>query len=115
MHLPNVDQARVTESKISEYLLALGHPTGRDKARFFRALGFDSDRPFELRGALLNHAASHTVSSVQQTRFGVKYVVDGRIVGPTGRTAQIRSVWVVAQGEGFPRLVTAYPLRGAER
>jgi hypothetical protein len=112
MYLPNVDKADVTESKISGYLLAVDQPSGRGKALFFRALGFSLDHPVDLRSALLQHAASHTVSSVHQTSFGAKYLIEGQIVGPAGATAQIRSVWFIGSDERIPRLITAYPVRG---
>jgi len=114
MYLPHVDEAIVPERKISHYLLAVDHPTGRNKARFFRGLGFRQERPDILRRALLQHAASDAVSSIQQTHFGAKYLVDGRIRGPAGDTATIRSVWFVETGERSPRF-TAYPLRGLQR
>ena len=43
------------------------------------------------------------------TRFGQKYVVDGTIVGPTGRSAPLVVVWIILAGEDYPRFVTAYP------
>jgi hypothetical protein len=43
------------------------------------------------------------------THFGTKYVVRGILVGPTGRTAVIISLWFVPRGEPAPRFITAYP------
>jgi hypothetical protein len=40
--------------------------------------------------------ANNAVSSVQQTPFGAKYLIDGQISGPTGTA-------------------TAYPLRGTQK
>ena len=114
MYLPNAGEAHVAESKITGYLLAIDHPTGRGKAVTCRALGFQSDQPVDLKNALLQHAAINAVSSVQRKSFGAKYLIDGRIVGPTGDTARIRSVWFIGNGEHIPRLITAYPLRGVE-
>jgi hypothetical protein len=114
MHLPNFREARIPEPKISAYLLALDHPFGRGKALFFNSLGFRAGQPADLRHALLQHAADNAVSSVQQTSFGFKYLIDGRIRGPAG-TAEIRSVWFIEIGESSPRLITAYPLRGVHK
>lgn len=115
MPLPNIDKAQVSESKISSYLLADDHPTGRGKALFFRTLGFRKDQPDALRRALLQHAAGNEVSSFQQTSFGTKYLIDGRVFGPNGISAAIRSIWFIETGERSPRLITAYPLRGVKR
>jgi len=84
-------------------------------ALFFNNLGFRNDQPDVLRRALLQHVADNAVSSVQQTPFGVKYLIDGQISGPTGAAAAIRSVWFVEAGERSPRFVTAYPLRGTQQ
>lgn len=40
---------------------------------------------------------------------GSKYVVEGRIEGPSGRSAMVLSVWIIDHGSDAPRLVTAYP------
>ncbi len=42
-------------------------------------------------------------------RNGVHYVVHGPINTPSGRIAQIVTVWLVETGPNVPRLVTAYP------
>ena len=78
---------------------------GRSRALFLNGLGFRQDHPDVLRRALLQHAADNAVCSVQLTPFGAKYLIEGRISGPTGAAATIRSVW----------FVTAYPLRGTQR
>jgi hypothetical protein len=115
MHLPHIDEAFVPEPKISGYLLADDHPTGRSKALFFSSLGYRRDRPAVLVSALLQHAADNEVSSVAPTPFGVKYLIDGRISGPTGTAVLIRSIWFIERGERRPRFVTAYPLRGVQK
>jgi len=115
MQLPHVDEAHVPESKISGYLLADDHPSGRSKAQFFNSLGFRRDQPAALRRALLQHATDNAVSSVQQTLFGAKYLIDGRISGPTGTASAIRSIWFIEVGERGPRPITAYPLRGVQK
>lgn len=115
MHLPNIEEAYVTEPKLSGYLLAVDHASGRSKALFLNSLGFRKDQPDVLRRALLQHAADNAISSVQLTPFGTKYLIEARISGPTGIAATIRSVWFVETGERGPRFVTAYPLRGTQK
>jgi hypothetical protein len=115
MRLPHVNEAHVPEAKLSGYLLAADHASGRSKAMFLGRLGFQRDQPDVLRRALLQHAADDAVSSVRLTSFGAKYLIEGRISGPTGTAAAIRSVWFVEIGERSPRFVTAYPLRGMQK
>jgi hypothetical protein len=35
--------------------------------------------------------------------------VHGTITGPSGRAAGVVAVWIILNGEDFPRFVTAYP------
>jgi uncharacterized membrane protein YhaH (DUF805 family) len=65
--------------------------------------------------ALLQRAEGSEVSSVKQTPFGARYLVDGRISGPTGSAALIRNVWFVENDERSPRVFTAYLLRGVQK
>ena len=48
----------------------------------------------------------------QHTSYGQKYAIRATLVGPTGGSAEVVSVWVVRTGEEFPRFVTAYPEGG---
>ena len=48
----------------------------------------------------------------KKTPFGTRYVVEGIMEVPDGRTPSIRSVWFVAEGEEIPRFATAYPAGG---
>ena len=45
----------------------------------------------------------------EQTQYGQKYVIRATLVGPTGSSAKVVSVWVVRTGEEFPRFLTADP------
>jgi len=55
-------------------------------------------------------AASEEVAEVIPTPYGVKYVVDGTLAGPTGAVSRIRTIWVMEEGVQIPRFVTAYPM-----
>jgi hypothetical protein len=110
MKLPNAEHAIIASDKLSDYLLSKSHLIGRWKARFFLSIGFRETRVDELRNALIHVARNGEVKTTIATEFGVKYVVEGVILGPSGRRAAIRTVWVVETGQNRPRLVTAYPL-----
>lgn len=113
MKLPHLDQAFVETQKITDYLLSEEKSGG--KSAFFIAMGFSLAQPDVLRKALLAHAAAHEVVRRSATAHGVKYIVDGTMSMPDGRSAQVRSVWIVDTGSEAPRLVTAYPLQGASQ
>jgi len=109
MQLPNADQAQVDASKVTDYLLSSAHPDGRSKAQFFTAFGFRVEDPETLRQTLRKHAASGTVTASVESRYGVRYIVEGTLETPDGRNPTVRTVWILTPESGVPRLITAYP------
>lgn len=91
-----------------DYVLSREHPVGSAKARFFGQLGFDQQNWTVLRDELYG-SASNEAELGAATRFGQKYLVRGTITGPGGGTADVVAVWIILNGENFPRFVTAYP------
>ncbi len=109
MKLPNAASAVVPGEKIVDYLLSETHRDGRHKAAFFRGLGYTTQRPDELRSALISIANNDEVLHQENSPFGTRLVVDGIMKTPVGRTAYVRTVWFIEHGESTPRFVTAYP------
>lgn len=109
MKLPNAVNAIIDNEKILDYLLAIAHPVGGSKAVFFRSIGYN-ERNMELLGEqLLNIAVTCDAHEVKRSFYGVKYVVDGMIDSPTGRSARVRTIWIIEDGKDIARLVTAHP------
>ena len=115
MKLPQFEQAIIPKSKLTDYLLSRTHHNGRNKAAFFAAFGFTQETWEILADAFLRHVAEHDVVETEKTPFGTSYTVEGTLRAPDGRMPQIRVVWFIQNGETTPRLVTAYPLKGAAR
>src|SRR5687767_6141220 len=111
MELPNRDRATVPERKITHYLLSDTHPRGRGKAAFFQRYGFAPERPPELADALLDHAVHHPVARVEPSPVGLRYIIEGKLRCPDGRSPLVRSIWFIHNDEEIPRLASAYPLR----
>lgn len=109
MALPNPDRAVIDPFKIRDYLLAPAHPVGRFKARFFVSLGYTADQWEKLQSDILGIARSGTVSGETATAYGRKFEVDGILTALSGRSATVRTVWMIRAGEDFPRLVTVFP------
>lgn len=109
MLLPNAHLALVGREKITEYLLNPAHPDNGGKAPFFTALGFQREDWEMLSAALSKLALTTPVSQSMETRHGKKYIVDGAIETPTGKTPVVRTVWIIDRGATAARLVTAYP------
>lgn len=109
MSLPNADRALVDPAKIRDYLLAAAHPVGRFKARFFVSLGYAEEQWERLRDDILALGRSGDVSSETASAYGRKFEVDGILIGPSGRSATVRSVWIIRAEEDIPRLITVFP------
>ena len=108
MKLPNIERASIPERKITHCLLSTAHRDGQHKAKFFH--GFKAEAWQELAAALLNHARLHEVVETVPTPFGRNYVIEGSLPAPDGRTARVRVVWFIANGEETATLATPYPL-----
>jgi len=95
----------VNPNKILKYLLV-----DPEKSKFFKMLGY-SDKNWErLQSDLILLAQNNPRRLRQTTEFGEEYEITGEIVAPTGRKINIKSGWMVDEGESNTmRFVTAYP------
>lgn len=109
MQLPGGEHAIIEPRKLRDYLLSTSHPVGRFKAAFFVGLGYDQQAWGVLSADLRALAVNGDASPMEESPFGRKFEVLGRLKGPSGREADILSVWIILEGEDFPRFVTAYP------
>jgi hypothetical protein len=109
MKLPHAERALVDPRKLRDYALSPAHPVGRFKAAFFARLGFTTENWESLGLELRRLALQDSADLSDKTEFGQKYLIRGIIIGPTGVSAEIRSVWIILNGEQVPRLVTIYP------
>ena len=95
MKLPNRENAVVSAAKIKKYLLSETHPDGKHKAKFFQAFGFSLNDCQALDHAMRQHIADHEVAKIERSFFGTRYVVEGIMMAPDGRSPLIRTVWFV--------------------
>jgi hypothetical protein len=108
MNLPNAENVEIAREKLTDYLLNPLHPDGASKA-FYLAMGFTVERWEVLANALRVIAVAYPVERVSNSPHGTKYVVDGVLKTPCGKTPAVRTVWIIDHGAETPRLVTAYP------
>jgi hypothetical protein len=110
MKLPNAENAFVSLEKLRSYALDPTHRVGRHKARLFTALlGLGVEDAEELRDILLDTARTLDAELGEHGEHGQRYRIDFMLTW-RGRRALLRSAWIVRPEEGFPRLVTCYPL-----
>ena len=105
--MPYAQRSYVAREKITNYLLDVHHQRGGSKARFFVRFGFHLSEWETFAQALCDHGLRNEVIEIEETAFGMKYVVVGPIETPDGRNPNARTVWMVDRGTDFPRLVSA--------
>ncbi len=108
--LPNAEKVIIERKKIVKYLLNSEHHIGSSKANFFIKFGFCAEKWEVLANALRIHGQTNEVEKVYETGFGQRYVVEGKLNTPDGRSPHVRSVWQLDKDAVAPKLITAYPL-----
>ncbi len=111
MKVPNEDVAVVPRAKVVDYLLSESHFDGRHKAAFFRSFGFAPQDWQELAEALKRHVHQHEIAAEKPSPFGRRFIVEGIMQMPDGRTPLVRTIWFLRSEENRPCFVTAYPLK----
>ena len=113
--LPNGDRAEIDRRKIDGYVLDPEHRTGRHKARVFAAaLGMRADHADVLIEACHRAVAEGECRLERQNEHGAHYSV-AFILAFRGRSARVRSLWVVRPNEDFPRFVSAFVIEDDDR
>ena len=110
MKLPRSEYAIVDSAKLYDYCLSETHPRGRHKARVFESvLGMMRRDAEALRDILLRAAIQEDAVLGTSDEYGARYIIDFEL-NWTGRSARIRSSWIVRTGEQTPRFVTCFLL-----
>lgn|SRR5574341_166069 len=107
--LPHSDKAIIDETKIRDYVLSSSHPVGRFKAAVFLRMGYTQENWRQLVDDIRQFHLLSDADAVEKTAYGQKYAITGRLKGPNGQTATLRSIWIVRNEEQAPRFVTIYP------
>jgi hypothetical protein len=108
--LPHADEAVLDIRKLQDYCLSPSHPRGRHKARLFReALDLQRSDAAWLRDALLEAARSGEASQVAADAWGTHWRLEATI-RRHGKSAVVRTIWIVRTGESVPRFVTCWVL-----
>ena len=110
MKLPNGDRADLG-TKIEDYVLNPRHREGRHKARVFESvLGITLTNDDVLRQAILSAAEnSDDAEPLGNNGHGEVYILRFPVETQRGR-AMVLTVWIIRDGEDFPRLITCYIL-----
>lgn len=109
MKLPTGERAVIEPAKIRDYLLSSSHPVGRFKAPFFASLGYTTTNWRRLDEALRDLAVSGDAEPGRDSPYGQKYEIRGTLKGPSGKSAEVLTVWIILFGGDVPQFVTAFP------
>ncbi len=110
MKLPNSDKVVISREKLIDYILSETHSTGRFKARFFQALGFNRTNISFFETMLRTLANSEEINKVITSDYGTKYIIDGKVNTPSGKTIRLRTIWIIEKVQKRPRFITVYPV-----
>lgn len=106
---PMDPDAIIAPDKLSSYLL-VSRPLD-DKSQFLAQAGFTADNPEVLLSAIREHAASHEAVEDGENEYGTFLKVEGRLLGPNGRTLDVVTIWMRQTIDGTVRFVTLKPWR----
>lgn len=108
--LPHGDRAVLDIRKVRDYCLSPAHPRGRHKAQVFRgALDVGRGDAEWLRDVLLETARDGDASRLATDAWGSHWRIDVTI-RRHGKSAVVRTIWIVRTGENVPRFVTCWVL-----
>lgn len=111
MKIPNADHAVVDICKLLEYVLNPAHERGQHKARMFAAVfGLTAKDAETLRAYLLQVAQTHDVALGDKLQHGQMYRIDLTMTWHSV-SENVRTTWIVRNGEDFPRLVSCFVKR----
>lgn len=108
MKIPEAHNAVVERARIVDYLINMRFPDNRERASFFRRMGFHDENWADLSVALRRVIHCTEIGETIETHHGTKYIVKGALSGLDG-TFSICTVWVIERAGNPPRFVTAYP------
>jgi hypothetical protein len=110
LKLPNPQSAIIELAKLRDYCLSADHPRGRHKARVFReALGLSVDDAEWLQQKLLAGIQKYAAEQQETDSFGSRWRVDIPLTRQ-GKSAVVRTGWIIKTGEQLPRLITCWVL-----
>ena len=109
-YLPNVNKVRVDTRKVTHYALNPNNLSGgADKAKVFEsALGYNQSNATQLIEQIQSKLPKSEAVVGNLDKYGQRFTVDIPITGPNGRTAIVRTGWILEHGSDVPRMTTLF-------
>jgi len=108
--LPNLERASIAIEKLRDYVLNPGHPTGRNKARVFKAaLGLERKHAIAFAEVIKDTLGrAHAVKN-EESPYGPRWETHHKVFGLTGRAVIVSVAWIFkAEQPEVPVLITCY-------
>jgi Domain of unknown function (DUF6883) len=104
MKLPR--DSEIARVKVTHYLLKLREED--DKSKFLAQAGYTAAHAEQLLQDLRGLLAADA-EFVQNTEYGDKYQICGKLAGPNGRKLRVTTIWMIERATGKTKFVTLYP------
>lgn len=106
--IPNFENRVIDDRKLYAYALNESHIFNEGKAVGFNSiLGYNQDNWEELKINLEKNLANSHANKRKKDQHGERYEVITAMTGPSGKTANVLTGWVIGK-EGIPKLTTLY-------
>ncbi|MEO5913815.1 MAG: DUF6883 domain-containing protein [Luteolibacter sp.] len=99
----------IARTKITHYLLV--PQTRGDKSGFLKLAGYDSSQADQLIHDLRMQILVCEAVASESTAHGQFYEISCPLVGPNGRTLDIRTIWMKEHLSGQTKFITLIPER----
>lgn len=110
MRVPHAENAIVDIRKLRDYCLNSEHDDGKHKARLFLSiLEMTAEDAEALRQILLEVIKTQDAQLSRKDEFGQRYTLDF-LLEWKGKSAIVRSGWILEDRSEIPRLTTCFPL-----
>lgn len=97
--------AVIAEAKLTKYLLTLLPKD--DKSQYLASAGYTLENWQQLEQDLRQQILTLEAIPSGMTQYGQKYSITGNLMGPNGKTLQVKTIWIVS--ERITRFVTLFP------
>lgn len=107
--IPNFSKATIDPRKLTDYALNPNHPVGGNKAKVFEsALGYNQSNASQLMKQIQKNLANTLATLGKADQYGQRYTVDILIKGANGKTATVRTEWIIKSGSNTPEMTTLF-------
>jgi len=107
--IPNFSKAKIDPRKLTDYALNPNHPVGGNKAKVFEsALGYNQSNASQLMKQIQKNLPNTPATLGKADQYGQRYTVDMLIKGPNGKTATVRTGWIIKSDSNTPEMTTLF-------